>query len=148
MDIRISVRAVILHKNKLLAVRHKGKTKLTRAIVNYWAIPGGGLEADEPVLDCLKREIIEETGIKPEIGNLMYVQQFMFNGKGYLEFFFNITNAHEYLKVDLSKTTHGIKEIEEIKFIDPKTTKILPVFLTEEDLKSQIDKPAKFYSYL
>ena len=34
------------------------------------------LEMGESLLDGLRREMIEETGVKPEIGKLLFVQQF------------------------------------------------------------------------
>ncbi len=148
MNRRISVRAIILHEGRLLAVRHKQSNKLIQSMNNYWAIPGGGLDENESIIDCLVRESIEETGIKPKIGSLMYIQQFKFKDKEYLEFFFNVTNSQDYLKLDLSNTTHGLTEIEEITFIDPKTSKLLPLFLSEENLEEQVNKPTKNFSYL
>jgi hypothetical protein len=78
--------------------------------------------------------MVEETGITPVVGNLLYVQQFAHGAKEYLEFFFHVTNSEDYLHIDLAKTTHGMEEIEEIAFIDPTTTHILPEFLKTENL--------------
>ena len=77
---------------------------------------------------------VEETGIKPVVGNLLYIQQFTHGDKEYLEFFFHVTNSEDYLDIDLTKTTHGMEEIEEIGFVDPATTHILPEFLKTESL--------------
>src|SRR5688500_1789112 len=51
------------------AIRHKGKYLLTQRIHKdpkvhgKWQLPGGGLEAGETLLQCLHREIKEETNL-------------------------------------------------------------------------------------
>ena len=39
--------------------------------------PGGGLEFGEGLVDCLKREFQEECGIDVEVGELVYVNDFV-----------------------------------------------------------------------
>jgi ADP-ribose pyrophosphatase YjhB (NUDIX family) len=52
----IGVRAIILDKEeKFLLVRHRGTTQ--------WYLPGGQVNAKETLIEALKREIREETGI-------------------------------------------------------------------------------------
>lgn len=147
---RVAVRAVVVHEGKLLAVElkpYEGSTILDKP---YWATPGGGLDPGEALIPALEREVIEETGIKPVVGKLLYIQQFAHNDKEQMEFFFNVTNAEDFLHVDLSKTTHGAIEIEKIDFIDPKNSHILPAFLKEVNLESDITSsgPTKIFSYL
>lgn len=145
---RISVRAVVLHEGKLLCARLKPyRSALKVSKDEWWCLPGGGLDEGESLIDGVKREMIEETGIEPEVGELMYVQQFFFDDKDYLEFFFHVTNSADYLDIDLSKTSHGETEIADIGFIDPKTKKVLPELLATEDLSAQINQPAKFFAY-
>jgi hypothetical protein len=94
--------------------------------------------------------MIEETGIKPIIGQLLYVQQFEWHDMEQMEFFFHITNADDYVKIDLSKTTHGAEEIEAFEFIDPVKHKLLPEFLCDESF-TDIGKSAvepKVFNYL
>jgi 8-oxo-dGTP pyrophosphatase MutT (NUDIX family) len=132
---QISVRGIVLRYGKLLCVRlkpYKGNTQSQHG--KYWCLPGGGLEDGEALLAGIERETVEETGIKPDVGGLLYVQQFAYDDKDYLEFFFHITNSEDYLHIDLAATTHGETEIAEIRFVDPKTTHILPEFLSTEPL--------------
>lgn len=126
---------MVLHDSKLLCVRLKPYKDHLKRDNSYWCLPGGGLDEGEALVAGIEREMVEETGIKPVVGALLYVQQFAYGGKEYLEFFFHITNGEDYLHIDLAKTTHGLEEIEEIGFIDPATTHILPVFLKTEPLK-------------
>jgi ADP-ribose pyrophosphatase YjhB (NUDIX family) len=148
MNRRISVRAVVLHEGKLLGVRLQpdpnDPTKGT-----YWCTPGGGLEDGEALLEGLHREMIEETGIAPEVGELLYIQQFNYGDREYLEFFFHVTNSGDYLEIDLSKTSHGDLEIAEVAFVDPADSYVLPEFLTKEPLAAHAagSKGPKIFFY-
>jgi NUDIX domain len=103
----------------------------------------------ESLLDGLRREMIEETGVKPEIGKLLFIQQFAESGEQsahglneQLEFFFLITNWQDYQHIDLEQTSHGVKEVARCGFVDPKTTRILPSYLTKVDLDWLMNKSA------
>lgn len=117
---------------------------------DFWCTPGGGVDAGEAIISALQREMIEETDVMPDVGKLLYVHQFVKNDNEITEFFFHVTNADDYNRIDLSKSSHGQKEISEIKFIDPKTTpNLLPKFLREEEIEDHIKSSAspKFFSF-
>lgn len=146
---RISVRGIVLHEGKLLCVRLKAYKEHLKRDNSYWCLPGGGLDEGEALIDGVKREMLEETGVEAQVGDLLYVQQFTHGEKDYLEFFFHITNTQDYLNIDLANSTHGEVEIEEIDFIDPKTVRVLPEFLATENLAKQASGvPAKVISRL
>lgn len=48
-----------------------------------WTFPGGQVETGENILDALKREVIEETGIEIEIGELFCVSSNTSRHPGY-----------------------------------------------------------------
>jgi ADP-ribose pyrophosphatase YjhB (NUDIX family) len=132
---RVAVRGVVLKDGKLLCVRLKQyKGRATDDGQDYWCTPGGGVDIGEPLIPALEREMIEETGIKPTVGNLLYIQQFEHKDWEHLEFFFHITNGQDYENINLNETTHGALEIAEIDFIDPSANILLPVFLTKQNL--------------
>lgn len=152
MERRVAVRGIAYHDKKLLAVLHRDAAGKP---VNFWAIPGGGLDPGEGLVDGLSRELVEETGIAPRIGKLLFVQQFHgTNKKGApreeLEFFFEIENIADYATVDLHATTHGEAELAAINWITPRAENILPAFLQDYDIAAHLieKKPVYFYTDL
>jgi len=146
---RVAVRGILFKDGKLLSQRlTAGDDGVTR---DYWCTPGGGLDLGESLIDGLHREMIEETGIAPKIGKLLFVQQFSEDDKKeQMEFFFHIENPEEYHTIDLASTSHGELEIEHVEFIDPATNNILPAFLQTIDIQRHIDEhqPVVVYNEL
>lgn len=64
---RIRVAVALLHQNKLLLVQH------TKGERSYWLLPGGGLEWGERIKEAATRELLEETGYRCEVGQLLLV---------------------------------------------------------------------------
>src|SRR3972149_178175 len=108
--ILIKGRAIILHEGKLLAVRHPHDT-------SFAALPGDHLEWGEDVKQCLEREMIEELGVKPDIGKLLYINNFtQSDGKQYIEFFIEVKNGADYLDFEKIERPHA-HEIAEIIWV-------------------------------
>jgi len=150
MKQNIKIRAIIIYQDKLLCARHKIYKGLLEKASTSWALPGGTLEPSESLINGLKREILEETGVNAKVGNLLYIQQFNYQQETYLEFFFHVFNSDEFLDIDLNKTFHGYLEIAEIGFVDPKKTFLLPKFLSSEAIATHVksNNPPKIFSYL
>lgn len=131
---RVTVRGIIFKDGKLFAQKLKDGDGES----NYWCIPGGGLDPHESLHDGLVRELIEETGIAPKVGKLLYVQQYATSEKEFLEFFFHIKNPEDYHTIDLAATTHGLIEVARCEFITPTEHNILPEFLQAIDIAQTI----------
>ncbi|MBC7764389.1 NUDIX domain-containing protein [Microbacteriaceae bacterium] len=129
---RVNVRGIIFKDGKIFAQTIK-KNGIES---DYWCTPGGGMDDGETLEHALQREMIEETGIAPTIGKLLFMQQFHDGEKEQLEFFFHITNSDDYTVIDLTATSHGELEIGQCGFIDAKTENILPAFLQTVDIES------------
>jgi ADP-ribose pyrophosphatase YjhB (NUDIX family) len=142
---RISARGIIFKDGKLLCQQLTANAKSLRPA--FWCTPGGGLDIGESITDCLYREMIEETGIPPKIGKLLFVQQFSEDDREYLDFFFHIENPEDYHTIDLTATTHGELEIEHIEFIDPRSNNVLPAFLQTIAIQEYIDNDLPVFIY-
>jgi ADP-ribose pyrophosphatase YjhB (NUDIX family) len=146
-DRRVATRGIIYRDGKILASKQKDDNGDE---AENWATFGGGLDPMESLTDGLYREMIEETGIAPKIGKLLFIQQFTnpdYKSKEHLEFFFLIENAEDYESIDLAATTHGLTEIARSDFIDPKESLILPQFLSEIDVKDYVENDRPVYIY-
>ena len=149
---RITVRGLAVLDGRVLAVQH---ATTDGSPAPYWALPGGGLDAGERLEQGLVRELIEDTGITPRLGTLLYIQQFssprgrQHGAPEQLEFIYHITNPQDYLHVDLSTTTHGQHELSRCEFIDPHTHTLLPDFLRTDPLPTAGSTvPVRVISYL
>lgn len=148
---RVCVRGIIFKDGKLFCQELKNKDGTGRG---FWCVPGGGLEFGESLIDGVRREIVEETGVTPAVGKLLFVQQYSedtttseHDTQEFLEFFFHIENPADFEEINLESTSHGMLEVSRCDFIDPRANIILPKFLQILDIESYLtdDKPAYLY---
>lgn len=71
------------------------------------------MDIGEPLDHGLVREFEEELGIKPTIGRLLFMQQFIFTHRNgtqseKMELFFHVTNTADFKRtIGVSATSHG-----------------------------------------
>lgn len=66
-SIRIRVAVLVVRGGDILLVRHEKNGN------SYWLLPGGGLEYGECMLDAVKREVKEETGLDVDVGEVVLI---------------------------------------------------------------------------
>ena len=78
----ISAAALVVQDNRLLLVNHRDRGRY-----DFWLPPGGRLEGSESIMDCARRETLEETGLTVEPDRILYVQEFTEPGYHFVKFF-------------------------------------------------------------
>jgi len=76
MDFGIRVGAVVARGRSLLLVRHQKPGRDP-----YWVLPGGRLEPGETIPECAEREVSEETGLSARFSGLLYLSEFLREGR-------------------------------------------------------------------
>lgn len=91
--------AFIVNENNeiLLQLRNKAPEK------EYWSIPGGKVELFEEIEDAVKREVMEELGVKVEIIDLLGICNHIVKNE----------NTHWMSPCFLCKIIEGVPEIRE-----------------------------------
>lgn len=117
----ISVTAAVIEKDgKVLIARRKSP------FMGYlWEFPGGKLEDNETLEECLKREISEELAIEIEVGPLISLNKHILNCQSAIALYAYLSR---YVSGDIA-----LKDHEEIRWISP-----------EELLKYDFPDPDRF----
>lgn len=143
MNLRPRAAAIILNEaNELLVLRQKNP------ITNFewWTLPGGGMEAEESVIDTIVREVEEECNVRCRPHQLIYLSEYVdytINTHHLGMFFLTTIDDIENLKVGCDPEVE-VQYIRECRFISERELKdshipiFPPVFKEQfwEDLKS------------
>lgn len=92
--LRVRVCGICIKDDQLLLVRHKGLS----ASGTLWAPPGGGMEYGEDAKTALRREFLEETGLDIEVGEFLFVHEYLDKPLHGIELFFEVKNVAGTLK--------------------------------------------------
>jgi len=115
----VRTRGIIVYNEKILVMKHDSNDY-------YYALPGGHMEFGEKVIDSLEREIIEELGIVPQIGRLLFINDFTREEGQSVEFFFEIINGKDFLDTTNVGGTHKHEFVELHWFSKNEDKLILP----------------------
>lgn len=90
MDFGVRVGAVVERDGAVLLVRHRKPDREP-----YWVLPGGRLEPGETIPECAERELAEETGLDARFSEVLYVSEFMSDGRHTVDVTVRATAAPE-----------------------------------------------------
>jgi ADP-ribose pyrophosphatase YjhB (NUDIX family) len=76
MDFGVRVAVVVERGGAVLLVRHQKPE-----VDPYWVLPGGRLEPGETIPECARRELAEETGLAASFSGILYVGEFLREGR-------------------------------------------------------------------
>jgi 8-oxo-dGTP diphosphatase len=116
--VRVRVCGLCWEEGKLLMVNHR---RLTDG--DFWAPPGGGLEFDESVEGCLRREFREETGLEVIQGKLLFACEFMQDALHAIELFFEVSSCGGTLR---KGTDPELDIIGDVQFMTPTALQNIP----------------------
>ena len=68
-EIGVFVKSLTVYNRRVLIIKRSNYTNRGKG---EWDIPGGGIQFGEGLLDCLRREIMEETGLTVRVDRLLY----------------------------------------------------------------------------
>jgi 8-oxo-dGTP diphosphatase len=83
--LRSRVNGILIEDEKILLVKHlMGNGR------EFWSTPGGGMIYGTNAVDNLKREFLEETGLGIEVGEYLFVHEFLKPPLHAMEHFFMV----------------------------------------------------------
>ena len=92
MSPRRSGRALVFREDQLLVMYRKRFSRTTGEWIEYYSIPGGGIEANEDPIDAVVRELYEEMGAKLE----NVIQVGYREGKVFTHYIFSATVSDDF----------------------------------------------------
>lgn len=123
--LRVRVCGLFREGNRLLMVRHRGINPSD----TFWCPPGGGLQFGEATREGLIREFDEETGLKIEVGDMLFVNEFREPPLHALELFFEVHALSGYVRqgLDPEMSLDG-QIIEEVRMMTIDEIKSYPSY--------------------
>ena len=86
------IAAAVIEKNGKILIAQRGRQG--DPSYGLWEFPGGKVEADETLQECLRRELFEELGIHAQIGEYFCTSTFMHNTIEYDMCVFKVYDYH------------------------------------------------------
>lgn len=113
----IACRAFIFWQKKILLCRQREPSR------GFWTIPGGSVKDGETLVECIRRELLEETNIVFETESLLFIRELINSSRHRIEFYFSVKkleNQDFYKEIKPYNEIGDIRffKIEELEFID------------------------------
>lgn len=121
--LRVRPCGILIENQKLLLIKHIniGEEEL------FWSPPGGGQKFGETIVNSLKREFLEETGLNVEPINLLLVNEYLHLPLHAIELFFHVKNVGGKLAIGIDPELGAEYQIiQEMKFFSITELHALP----------------------
>lgn len=121
--VRVRVGGILCENEKILLLKHKNLGP-----AGYlWLPPGGGVEFGESLHEALKKEFLEETNLKIDVGEYLFTNEFIKQPYHAIELFFMVKRASGTLKLGKDPELPENQQIlEEAKFFTLEEIENLP----------------------
>jgi len=133
---------ILIENDKVLCILCKYEEE-------YFLFPGGGLEYGEPIITCVEREFLEETGLKVKVKKMIYVNDYIKNKKTndrVLNIFFLVERVGGKI-IPGEKDGGKVKEAKWIPLNEIKNIDLRPNYLAkriDSDFKKGFQEPLFF----
>ena len=112
--IRVRVNGILIEKSSVLLAQIQ--SPVSGELI--WTPPGGGLEFGETLEHCLKREFLEETGLRIKVSELVYINELVKSPFHAIELYFSVTKAGGTLTLGTDPEHHpGEQYLQDVKWI-------------------------------
>lgn len=110
MNPKIRATGILIKNKEILLVEQK----VTESQPRCWSLPGGTLEFNESIENCLKREIAEETGLVIRVEDLLYICDRIQDGRHVVHLTFQVEQVGGVLTVghEPGKDANPIKNVK------------------------------------
>ncbi|MDD3647280.1 MAG: NUDIX domain-containing protein [Candidatus Dojkabacteria bacterium] len=148
MNLRIGLKAVLVYRRKILLL--KRVEAITRG--GTWDLPGGLINQNEKLLEGLRREVFEETGVRIKKVNIPldvgYFNEGIYKYKNVIRVIYLCSINTSSIKLSREHSEYKwftMKELEKLNpqdFISPNTFKLLLTRI-KETLKINLTKTSR-----
>ena len=108
---RIRAAAIVVEGDSVLLVQHQHDE--IQGGQSWWVPPGVGVEGEESLFECAKRETLEETGLSVELGRIAYIGEFVEPGYHHCEVFL-VAASYSGTLITGSNPGTGIFDVDHI----------------------------------
>jgi len=135
---KIIIDFCILNERNQLYIQKRVKNR--KIYPNVWELPGGTLEKDEKIEECIARELKEELNLDlSKIGNLIYKTNFIYKNENYIYQVFEIfVKNWQNFKLEENKA-------DEFKFISQDEIDVLNINRKKKNLNPIYLAVKKFF---
>ncbi len=92
--LRLRVNGLLVEEDKILLIKHQMAEDRC-----FWNLPGGGMQYGSNVIENLKREFLEETGLEIRVKSFLFVHEFLEPPLHAVELYFDVSKVNDNLTV-------------------------------------------------
>ncbi len=110
--LRLRACGILIEEDKVLLIKH-------HALGNREFLlcpPGGGLQFGEKLTKCLEREFLEETNLKIEVKNMLYISEYLESPLHAVELFFSVEKIDGILEKGMDPELSGEQIITDVRW--------------------------------